>query len=188
MIDLMRVAPLHLFKQSASVQHRHENMPVVLRTLTAQDAIFIYRYLTPPIARNLAIDPIQNYRAAQAFALGTYTTHKARFAMVHAQYGIIGSVHYGIESDASERSDADQYAEISYWVAAPFQRRGFTTQALHRLFTMVKAQGIRQATARAYLDNCPSQRLLQTVGFCLVGKRDLCGIRQVLIEFIGLIG
>jgi RimJ/RimL family protein N-acetyltransferase len=63
--------------------------------------------------------------------------------------------------------------EIGYGLAAPFRGRGLGTEAVRALADWVDAQpGVRVLTASVEVGNEPSRRLLERLGFVLVGEAD----------------
>lgn len=70
-------------------------------------------------------------------------------------------------------ADVEGRVEIGYGLAPPFRRRGYGTEAVRALAGWVAAQpGVAAVTASVAIGNLASRRLLERLGFGLVGERD----------------
>lgn len=70
-------------------------------------------------------------------------------------------------------TDEQGRVEIGYGLAAPFRGRGLGTEAVRVLADWVAAQpGVRTVTASVEVGNEASRRLLERLGFLLVGEQE----------------
>lgn len=70
-------------------------------------------------------------------------------------------------------TDEKGRVEIGYGLAAPFRGRGLGTEAVRVLADWVAAQpGVRTVTASVEVGNEASRRLLERLGFVLVGEEE----------------
>lgn len=70
-------------------------------------------------------------------------------------------------------TDEQGRVEIGYGLAAPFRGRGLGTEAVRVLADWVAAQpGVRTVTASVEVGNEASRRLLERLGFVLVGEEE----------------
>lgn len=71
--------------------------------------------------------------------------------------------------------DADGRVEIGYGLAAPFRGKGYGVEAVRALVGWVRCQpDVRAVVARVEVGNVASRRLLERLGFTLVGEADGC--------------
>jgi len=79
--------------------------------------------------------------------------------------------------------DDDGRVEIGYGLAAPWRGRGFGTEAVTALVDWVAAQpGVRVVEASVEVGNETSRRLLERLGFTLVGEQDLQDLQDVQVR------
>lgn len=60
-------------------------------------------------------------------------------------------------------------AELGYWIARPFWGRGFATEAARGILSLARSLGHRTVTARHFVDNPASGRVLRKLGFAPTG-------------------
>lgn len=61
-------------------------------------------------------------------------------------------------------------AELSYWVGAPFRRRGIATRAVTGCARLARTLGFGQLTATCLAQNSASRRVLEASGFAFAGR------------------
>jgi RimJ/RimL family protein N-acetyltransferase len=70
-------------------------------------------------------------------------------------------------------TDQEGRVEIGYGLAAPYRGRGYGTEAVRVLADWVAAQpGVTAVTASVEVGNIASRRLLERLGFALIGTAD----------------
>jgi RimJ/RimL family protein N-acetyltransferase len=176
----MQKSPLttmHRFVQPAQAGSKPVAVPAVtpiisLKPISVADAPKLLPLMTRDICRKMAIGPVINITDACRFISGKNSTTKDRFAIVHAEYGLIGSVGFElIERRAHERS-----ARLSYWLGEPFHGCGYGTGALTQLLEYLGGLGVNHYTAEVYVYNVASQQLLLKLGFiCTSGDEVRTG-------------
>jgi RimJ/RimL family protein N-acetyltransferase len=136
---------------------------VTLRPWERRDADVLVDALDgdPEIARWLDQVP-QPYRRSDALAyiggLG-----ESAFAITDAQTGdVLGSV--GVRFN-----ETGDVGEIGYWLRAGARGRGAMTRAVRLVVRWAFAQGTERLQLRADVDNLPSRRVAEQVGFRLEG-------------------
>jgi RimJ/RimL family protein N-acetyltransferase len=86
-----------------------------------------------------------------------------KYAVTEASSGrVLGSIglHW---------SDARDVVEVGYWLRADARGRGFTTRAVALVTRHALASGAARVQLRADVDNVPSRRVAEKVGFTLEG-------------------
>lgn len=118
------------------------------------------------IVRNLARAPWPYGEAdAGAFLARTGDSHLPDFLIFSRTRGaprLIGGC--GIA-----QTDSDSGLELGYWIARPYWGLGFATEAARAVMQIARATGLRGITARHFLDNPASGKVLQKVGFRRTG-------------------
>jgi RimJ/RimL family protein N-acetyltransferase len=67
--------------------------------------------------------------------------------------------------------DADGSVEIGYGVAEPYRGRGYGLEAISALCAWLRAQpDVRRVLANTDAENVPSRRILECIGFGLIGE------------------
>ncbi|AUW57189.1 GNAT family N-acetyltransferase [Sphingobium sp. SCG-1] len=114
------------------------------------------------IVRNLARAPWPYGEAdAGAFLAAARESHLPDFLIFSRTRGaprLIGGC--GISS-----TDDQAGLELGYWIARPYWGLGFATEAARAVMQIARATGMRGITARHFLDNPASGKVLQKVGF-----------------------
>lgn len=75
---------------------------------------------------------------------------------------LIGSIGLGDAEDGS--------VQLGYWIARDHWNRGYATEASRAVLGLARTLGHRQMTARHFLDNPASGRVLRKVGFRQTGR------------------
>ena len=60
--------------------------------------------------------------------------------------------------------------DLGWWVAPPWRRRGFATQAALAMVDFARAMGVARITAGTLPDNHPSQAVMRKIGMRPAGK------------------
>lgn len=118
------------------------------------------------IVRNLARAPWPYLQSdAETYLARTGTSHLPDFLIFSRTRGaprLIGGC--GI----SPVEDRDGL-ELGYWIARPYWGLGFATEAARAVMQIARATGLRGVTARHFLDNRASGKVLQKAGFRQTG-------------------
>ncbi len=86
------------------------------------------------------------------------------FAVTHRQT-LIGITGY--------LSDGEGSAEIGYWLGRPYWGQGFATEAAGALIAYAfRNDACERLTCGHFLDNPASARVIEKLGFVLVGQED----------------
>jgi ribosomal-protein-alanine N-acetyltransferase len=109
-------------------------------------------------------------------------------ALAHQWIGELsdGEVVRGIEHNgeligvAGYLPSADGAAEIGYWIGKPWWGRGFATEATEAMIKYCFGPGkLGRVTCSHFVDNPASQRVIEKLGFKLVGPaRAYCDARR----------
>lgn len=89
-----------------------------------------------------------------------YLWHTFWFMIRKDDRTVVGSV------DFKDKPDRNGLVEIGYGLDKPFEGQGYMTEAVEALCQWgLKQAGVAAITAETYVDNLPSQRVLQRCGF-----------------------
>lgn len=129
------------------------------------------------VVRNLAKAPWP-YRAQDAREFAARGRDPALPAFIVTQPADsgdspIGCAGLSLDADASEGE-----IEVGYWIARPYWGQGYATEALRGVVQVAGMLGIERLTARHFLDNPASGRVLEKNGFSPTGQvvlRYSCG-------------
>ena len=89
----------------------------------------------------------------------------------------VGTIGYQLQGDVERVS-----AEIGYWLAEPFWRRGIATEALVALTRYAAAtHGLTRIYALPFASNTASCRVLEKAGFHLEGRLRRSAIKDGLV-------
>lgn len=114
------------------------------------------------VVRNLARAPWPYNKAdAEAYLAHARDSHLPDFLVFSRTRGaprLIGGC--GISS-----TDDQAGLELGYWIARPYWGLGFATEAARAVMQIARATGLCKVTARHFLDNPASGKVLQKVGF-----------------------
>lgn len=67
-------------------------------------------------------------------------------------------------------SQHDDEVNLGYWITPAEQGRGYATEAVRSLLGLARALGHQRIVAHHYIDNLPSGRVLEKVGFRRTGR------------------
>ena len=86
----------------------------------------------------------------------------------------IGCMGY-LSSSASNLKIAENQAEVGYWIARPYWRKGICTEALQLVIDhCFHEKGITVLWGDYFLDNPASGRVMEKCGFVDTGEETLC--------------
>jgi [ribosomal protein S5]-alanine N-acetyltransferase len=142
--------------------------PAILRDWSPGDGAWYAAQLTDPDIQRFTTEQTTTtaagFRAALE-ALRRKADH-AGFAIVDASSGkLAGNI-------AADRVSPDR-AEVSYWVAPGFRRRGLASHALTQLCTWISAHWqVREIALWTHADNTASQHAARNAGFRYLPGRD----------------
>lgn len=124
----------------------------------------ILQLMDSDICRMLERPPITQVSEAIAYVYEFSSTQPVRFAITHPGLGIVGVISFGRTRNTTPE------AVIGYWVGRSYQGYGFACQAVHLLLSMLKKIKVKKVIAEVLVDNTPSMKVLDRVGFtCLTG-------------------
>jgi RimJ/RimL family protein N-acetyltransferase len=90
--------------------------------------------------------------------------------VVHGSYGWLVTLDETVIGDCGTLGGVDLSGdvEIGYGLAAPYRGRGYGTELVRGLADWLRGQpGVRRVVAGTLVDNVPSRRVLERVGFTL---------------------
>ncbi|MDK1286656.1 GNAT family N-acetyltransferase [Pseudoalteromonas umbrosa] len=99
---------------------------------------------------------------------------KAYFALVHAEFGLVGGVIFEFEdnktkSDKETGEETKRHIYLSFWIGSDYQNRGFGLQAVDmailHLEALAKKFKIGSIKTSAWSHNIPSRKVLKKSGF-----------------------
>jgi ribosomal-protein-serine acetyltransferase len=92
------------------------------------------------------------------------------FALIHdgAVAGLAG-LHGITRTQAAWRMDR---AELGYWIGPPYQNRGLISEAARAVLCHAFQElGLHKVTVGCITDNVPSRRVIEKLGFRLIGEQ-----------------
>lgn len=122
---------------------------------------FAWQYYDPQIARLCCLPEFEDNRQWYSW-LENSRAHGDQliFGVIHPQWGFIGSVSLVIR---------DGMGFFYYWIGRDFQSYGFGPEAVHLMLRMAdECWGLQVCYAKVFIDNHPSRRALNKLGFELL--------------------
>ena len=145
-----------------------------LRPPIAYDADDIALWLAnPTVARMLARVPQPYHRRDAADWIGSVRQGDDDVFTIHRERLIgVASIEYGLG-----------HAELGYWLGAPWQGRGFMTEALGALLAHVfEKRDLSEIRSSAFAGNRASLRVQEKLGFAITGTADIWSVpRQAMV-------
>ncbi len=145
-----------------------ETRRLTLRPPGARDIPRLAALANDPLIARMTLRMPHPYEIgdAEEFVLKAAAQDPARartFLIEHEDHGPVGVI--GLFEDA------DPAPEVGYWIARPFQGRGFATEALQGATTWASRAWKRRALmAGHFSDNPASGRVLEKAGFLYTGE------------------
>jgi ribosomal-protein-serine acetyltransferase len=146
-------------KQPGEIPHQNPSPLIGLEPLQHFHANKILRLMDQNICQYLGREPCQNLSEAIQYVYDYGSTQPVRFAITHRAFGFVGVISFGIVNGT--RLDA----VIGYWLAKPYQNKGYAKQALQLLLYKLKKIHVRRVLAEIYPGNTRSEYLLERLGF-----------------------
>jgi RimJ/RimL family protein N-acetyltransferase len=75
---------------------------------------------------------------------------------------------------AIELVDAAGAASLDFWIAEPFRRQGYATEAVRAVLSLARAVGHRRIVSWHFVDDAASGRVLGKTGFSSTGHIRMC--------------
>ncbi|AJT41139.1 GNAT family N-acetyltransferase [Psychromicrobium lacuslunae] len=150
-------------------------MRTKLRQLVAADHDVVFEMMADPVAVRMAA-----FTAEDPGDRAAFDAHLARTSK------IVGARHWAVVNDNDELVGTISTfpsevgcPEVTYWIVREHWGQGHATEALR----LVLAQTERPVRARAAADNVASRRVLEKVGFIVVGQdTGFANARKAQIE------
>lgn len=139
---------------------------------------FRWQYYDPAIAQLCCLPRFEDDRHWHAWLEEAYARADLHlFAIVHRQWGFIGSVGLVLHGDVGL---------IYYWVGRDYRGRGYGPDAAAQLLTAAyRHTRMRCCYAKVYDYNAPSRRALRKIGFAATGIRAAAPHSDELFYRIG---
>ena len=152
--------PLTLYKEVAQASEVLLRDELELKPLTLKDAPGILAAISDSVCEDLGAAQVTDLKQARAFVRGEGTSHDKRYGIWLSPQQLIGSVGYGLYTNAGVQS-----AYISYWLSPSYHRRGLGKQTLKLLLEHLAAQDVDTVYADVFTTNQASRALLSSMGF-----------------------
>ena len=148
----------------------HRSQRLFLRPAFPEDSAAILAGVgEESIVRNLAQAPWPYEMAdARAFAALAQDPRRPHFLVTLPGTGVIGAV--GLAAPGGAPADEP---ELGYWIARAHWGQGYATEAAGAVLQIARALGHRRVTARHFVDNPASGKVLRKLGFLPTGRAGL---------------
>lgn len=148
-----------------------------------------------PVDSAALVAGIGNYNVARMLTQVPYPFAEANartwLAMAEARWRAGTDFAYLIDTDGAVAGGMaidglDRVPRLGYWLAEPYWRRGFATEAAHALIAAYFDRfDLDRLTSSVFADNPASWRVQQKLGFTITHRdRVLCLARQSEVEHI----
>ncbi|MBQ4877216.1 GNAT family N-acetyltransferase [Pseudoalteromonas luteoviolacea] len=122
------------------------------------------------------------------------SNQKAHFAMVHAEFGLVGGVVFDFDEIENTLSSEEvdnktiQSAHLSFWVGEDYQHKGFgalgVNLAIEQIRSIAHKLNITYIKTSAWCHNIPSRKILKNLGFIESPDTQGAGVeKEVFYEF-----
>lgn len=149
-----------------------------LRPLTVADAEALWPYVTDPrLSYHMTWEPHRDLAETRAFLLYCEEAFArgtgAPWGVTERDGALVGlaGLHDITRQMRAWRKDV---AELGYWIAPPYQGRGYVTEAARAVVDDAFARlALHKVSVGCIADNAPSRRVIEKLGFRFVGtQRD----------------
>lgn len=147
-----------------------------LRPYTLDDADAMFAFAKDPeLPRQMSWAPHANITVTRAYLATVIEARDRNEGMVWAITTggtYVGSI--GLEGICSKMAAVRiDRAELGYWIGRPHRENGYMTEAARAVVSWGFTQlGLHKITVHAFVDNFASNRVIERVGFTLIGRKE----------------